>query len=604
MPSSLFPFYQSSEDASASAWNLSTFFWYFPARNNPKNAPLSLYLAGGPGESSVFTAATDSGPCIVNPDSNSTSLNPWSYNNHVNMLYIDQPNFAGYSYDEITEGHYDVISGAIIPGPGEANATFWPGKWGTQQIERIAHTTQNSAKVMYEVVQALTADLPGLQDKPISAWGNSYGGYSAPATLAEIQRQNEALQAGGRDSKRYHHIQVDTLGLLNGCVDLSISMFSYPEMANNNTYGVKLLPQEVYESSKNNLTKDGGCLQALERCQQLGYEGDPAVMGLNQTVNDFCGFALTQNCLTEVEIAFMAVTGRASFDISHPLADPEPHMFAAGFFNQEWVQNDLGAAVNFNWAPDAVTNSYLALGDSARQNISNIEYLLDGGVKVALVHGDRDYVCNWIGGEAIALAAKYNGSETFRSSGYVPIATNSSYEGGVVKQAGRFSFARVFQAGHAPAFFQPETIHSIFNRTMFNNDVATGKEDLTKNPTYVTDGPTDSWGWTDTLPPPPENMCNLWAPAGTCTEEQLQALALGNATVTDTEIITSPGGLPVLPPQNDKTTSSNGNSTGTSGGGGAASSSASNSGAAGNMVRLSIVSLIATVGTSFYLGTY
>lgn len=89
------------------------------------------------------------------------------------MLYIDQPNFVGYSYDEVTEGVLDVINGIIIPGPGEANATFWAGKWGTQRPERSAHTTQNSAKVMYEVLQALTADLPGLQDKPISAWGNS-----------------------------------------------------------------------------------------------------------------------------------------------------------------------------------------------------------------------------------------------------------------------------------------------------------------------------------------------------------------------------------------------------------------------------------------------
>lgn len=85
---------------------------------------------------------------------------------------------------------------------------------------------------------------------------------------------------------------------------------------------------------------------------------------------------------------------RSSFDISHPLADPSPHMYAAGFFNQEWVQEDLGAPVNFSWAPNSVTNAFLSIGDTARQNISNIEYLLEVGVKVALVHGDRDYVCN------------------------------------------------------------------------------------------------------------------------------------------------------------------------------------------------------------------
>ena len=185
----------------------------------------------------------------------------------------------------------------------------------------------------------------------------------------------------------------------------------------------------------------------------------------------------------------------------------------------------------------------------------------------------------------------------------MPITTNSSYGGGVVKQAGRFSFARVFDAGHSPAMFQPETVHELFNRAMFNNDLATGKEDITKNTTYVTDGPTNAWGWTNTLPPPPENLCSLWATSGTCNEEQLQAFVLGNATVTDTQIITSPDGLPVLPPQEDASGSSNGNASGTSGGG-AASSSASNNLAASSMAQLSIASLMVIVGASFYLGAY
>jgi hypothetical protein len=208
-----------------------------------------------------------------------------------------------------------------------------------------------------------------------------------------------------------------------------------------------------------------------------------------------------------------------------------------------------------------------------------------------------------IGGEAVALAAEYNASETFRSAGYVPITTNSSYEGGVVKQAGRFSFARVFDAGHATAFYQPETVYELFMRAMFNNDLATGKEDLTKNKEYVTEGPTDSWGWTNTLPDPPENECNLWAVPGTCTADQAMALALGNATINEFQIVSSPGGQPVLPPQDDAATgtgSTNGNSTGTSGGG--ASSGTSNSDAAGSLGQLSFASLAGLVGVSVYLG--
>ncbi|KAK0617470.1 Alpha/Beta hydrolase protein [Immersiella caudata] len=44
----------------------------------------------------------ENGPCFVTPDSNSTVLNPWRWNNEVNMLYIDQPTQVGFSFDTLT----------------------------------------------------------------------------------------------------------------------------------------------------------------------------------------------------------------------------------------------------------------------------------------------------------------------------------------------------------------------------------------------------------------------------------------------------------------------------------------------------------------------
>lgn len=42
-------------------------------------------------------ALAENGPCFVNADSNSTYLNPWSWNNEVNYLVLDQPNEVGFS---------------------------------------------------------------------------------------------------------------------------------------------------------------------------------------------------------------------------------------------------------------------------------------------------------------------------------------------------------------------------------------------------------------------------------------------------------------------------------------------------------------------------
>src|ERR1700677_3480707 len=57
-------------------YSISTFFWYFEARHNPQNAPLAIYLSGGPGQpSSQAAVSSESGPCYVNSDGNSTTIN-------------------------------------------------------------------------------------------------------------------------------------------------------------------------------------------------------------------------------------------------------------------------------------------------------------------------------------------------------------------------------------------------------------------------------------------------------------------------------------------------------------------------------------------------
>lgn len=66
-----------------------------------------------------------------------------------------------------------------------------------------------------------------------------------------------------------------------------------------------------------------------------------------------------------------------------------------GFFNQRWVQQDLGARVNFT-ANDYTYQEtmFSKTGNVMVQDISLLEHVLDKGVGVALVFGDRDYKCN------------------------------------------------------------------------------------------------------------------------------------------------------------------------------------------------------------------
>lgn len=105
--------------------------------------------------------------------------------------------------------------------------------------------------------------------------------------------------------------------------------------------------------------------------------------------------------------------------------------------------------MNYTAGSQAVGYAFEATGDMARGGFMEaIGYLLESGVKVALMYGDRDYACNWQGGERVSLAIDYTGSEQFATAGYTPINLDQSTIGGQVRQYGNFSFSRVYQAGH------------------------------------------------------------------------------------------------------------------------------------------------------------
>ena len=73
------------------------------------------------------------------------------------------------------------------------------------------------------------------------------------------------------------------------------------------------------------------------------------------------------------------------------------------------------------------------------------------------MYGDRDFACNWIGGEHSSLAIPYAHQEAFRAAGYAPIMINDTQIGGQVRQYGNLSFSRVYQGIHPVSCLYPET---------------------------------------------------------------------------------------------------------------------------------------------------
>ncbi|CAH1758249.1 16516_t:CDS:10 [Entrophospora sp. SA101] len=80
--------------------NSSLFYWFFPAQEPlVENPPLLIWLQGGPGSSSMIGLFEEHGPFKVTTNYK-LELNPYTWNKHYSMLYIDQPVGTGWSYVE------------------------------------------------------------------------------------------------------------------------------------------------------------------------------------------------------------------------------------------------------------------------------------------------------------------------------------------------------------------------------------------------------------------------------------------------------------------------------------------------------------------------
>ncbi|RYP22281.1 hypothetical protein DL765_001795 [Monosporascus sp. GIB2] len=516
-------------------FDIHSFFWFFEARKDPANAPLALWLQGGPGSPSIPAAIGENGPCDVTPDSKGTTLNSWSWNNEVNMLYLDQPVQTGFSYDKIINGTIDETSLPYYVTPAEKyenlNHHTLAGKFSSQDPRNTTPTTGTAALAAWHFMQIWMKEFPKYKpnDRSFSIWGESYAGHYAPTFSDFFLGQNNKIADGSLDSSAIP-LHLDTVGLVNACIDITTQMPFYPEFAFNNTYGLQIINETAYKAA---VDAWPACKSKIETCRTLEAMNDPEQLGNDEEVNEACADAY-KSCFATMQEPYQPLVNNV-FDVTATIPGSFPPKYAAGYLNNQTIQEELGVRVNFTGLSTAASTAFPATGDFVRgRNLEILGELLDSGVKVALMYGDRDYQCNWLGGEAISLAIKSKLSAAFRKAGYAEIRTNDDYVGGMVRQHGNLSFARVFNAGHEVPYYQPETAYEIFMRVTANKDVATGKVKTSDcGSKYSTKGQENIFAISNDLPTPHKQECYFWDMFETCEQEQIKLAKQGSAIFED-----------------------------------------------------------------------
>jgi len=123
------------------------------------------------------------------------------------------------------------------------------------------------------------------KDNKFSIWGESYGGHYVPTFSDFFETQNQKIVDGKIDGVAAVPLYLETVGLVNACIDIMTQMPFYPEMAHNNTYGIRVSNDTEYKLS---VEAWPACQAAIESCRSLGDEKDPDVLGTNDEVNKKC----------------------------------------------------------------------------------------------------------------------------------------------------------------------------------------------------------------------------------------------------------------------------------------------------------------------------
>ena len=178
---------------------------------------------------------------------------------------------------------------------------------------------------------------------------------------------------------------------LPGCIDDLYQHAAYTEFTYNNTYSIQAINATEYARQTHELHRPGGLLSLIRTCQAAARALDPnehgdvsAVIKLCQAAKDF-----GENLSME---PYSASRKYGAYDITHPAADAFPSNYWVGYLNRGWVQKALGVPVNHTSQSMGVNRAFEGTGDFMRGGlVEDIAYVLDRGVKVALMYGDRDW---------------------------------------------------------------------------------------------------------------------------------------------------------------------------------------------------------------------
>lgn len=200
-------------------YNSNMFFWFFPAQMDPENAPVILWLQGGPEVASTYALFNEHGPYVFDAEQK-LAKNPYSWNIKHNVVYIDNPVGTGYSFTDSDDGY--------------------------------ARNEVDVGRNLLIALQQFFCLFPELQKNSFFATGSSYGGKYVPAIGHAILQDSYRTDADSKKPK----INLKGLVIGGGSTD-PIHQYIYSDLL----YETGLVDWHGYESQRKYEEKVINCLK-------------------------------------------------------------------------------------------------------------------------------------------------------------------------------------------------------------------------------------------------------------------------------------------------------------------------------------------------------
>ncbi|KAF2707016.1 alpha/beta-hydrolase [Pleomassaria siparia CBS 279.74] len=531
-------------------YSINTFFWFFEARTNPETAPLTIWLNGGPGSSSMIGLFRETGPCEVvqsTDGSYGTQPNMWGWDRSSNILFIDQPTQTGFSFDDAVNGSLYLNNDTVITPPkplpqGIPSWAFLNGTFSSGHSYSTQNTSVIAASASWHFLQGFLSAFPkynpGTQPHSntteptgVNLFTESYGGLYGPAFADFFESQNVKRNAGDIPRNSTLEIKLSSVGIINGLVDQLIQAPTIPKFAFNNTYDIQAIDQVTQLNALSDFSTPGGCKDLIAQCRNSMHAKDPQGEGDDISTNKICSQA-ADTCNDSLNTYTDASSDRSVYDIRVMNPSSFPNYAYLEYLSNADVLRSIGAKVNYTESNTDVWDAFALTGDVIRgTQLTSLANLLILGVRVAFIYGDADVICNWYGGELVSLElarqlSAYN--TTFPEAGYADIVTNNSYVGGQVRQYGNLSFSRIYDAGHTVPAYQGETAFTVFTRIIEGNDIGMGnKIDISS---FATKGSRYST-YRNKVPAQPKSTCWVRALQNTCSPDEVNQITNGKGVV-------------------------------------------------------------------------